>query len=65
MRDFFAGRIRNKIRYHSTALHFIENGQRQPSISTAKKIAQTLDFDWKLFFEYNKSEALVGKWHKK
>lgn len=28
----------------------IENGQRKPSVSTAKKIAAVLGFDWTLFF---------------
>jgi len=30
---------------------FIEKGQRSPSPKTAQKIAETLGFDWKLFFE--------------
>lgn len=29
----------------------IENGKRDPSVSTAKKIANALGFDWRLFFE--------------
>lgn len=28
----------------------IENGYRQPSVTMAKKIAHTMDFDWTLFF---------------
>lgn len=28
----------------------IENGERRPSVETAKKIAAVLGFDWVLFF---------------
>lgn len=28
----------------------IEQGQRAPSVGTAKKIAQALDFEWTIFF---------------
>lgn len=30
---------------------YIENGERRPSVDTAKKIAKILDFDWTKFFE--------------
>lgn len=33
----------------------IENGRRGLSVSTAKKIAKVLKFDWKLFFEQKRS----------
>lgn len=29
----------------------IENGERKPSVSVAKRIGATLGFDWTLFFE--------------
>ena len=29
----------------------IENGERRPSVETAKKIAAVLGFDWTLFYE--------------
>jgi putative transcriptional regulator len=29
----------------------IENGERTPSVGTAKKIAEILDIDWTLFFD--------------
>lgn len=29
---------------------FIENGERRPSVETAKKIAAVLGFDWTRFF---------------
>ena len=29
----------------------IENAERKPSVSTAKKIAEVLSFDWTKFFE--------------
>ncbi|PFL68861.1 helix-turn-helix transcriptional regulator [Bacillus anthracis] len=29
----------------------IENGERNPSVSVAKKIAVVLNFDWTIFFE--------------
>lgn len=28
----------------------IENGNRQPSVPTAKKIAAVLEFEWSMFF---------------
>lgn len=31
--------------------NLIENGERRPSVETAKKIAQVLGFDWTRFFE--------------
>jgi putative transcriptional regulator len=31
----------------------IESGNRDPSVQTAKKIAQGLGFEWKIFFEEN------------
>ncbi|MCL2574890.1 MAG: helix-turn-helix transcriptional regulator [Defluviitaleaceae bacterium] len=39
----------------------IEKGCKNPSPKTAQKIAETLGFDWKLFFEDDKSEVLAGK----
>lgn len=29
----------------------IENGERRPSVKTAKKIARVLDFDWTLMYQ--------------
>ena len=29
----------------------IENGERNPHVETAKKIAKALDFDWQKFYE--------------
>lgn len=29
----------------------IENGERQPSVTTAKKIANVLEFEWTKFFD--------------
>lgn len=40
-----------KIGITSQFYNFIENGKRRPSIETAKKIAEILNFDWTLFFE--------------
>lgn len=34
-----------------TMLTEIENGNANPSVETAKKIAKTLDFDWTLFYK--------------
>ena len=33
-----------------TTITKIENGTAKPSVKTAQKIAQVLDFDWTLFF---------------
>ena len=33
-----------------SAYFYIENGERRPSVETAKKIAAVLGFDWVLFF---------------
>ena len=35
----------------------IENGERAPSVSTAKKIAEVLDFDWTMFFSDQQDTA--------
>lgn len=35
----------------------IENGNRDPSVEVAKKIAQALDFSWTFFFEDQGNEA--------
>ena len=32
-------------------IYMIEKGERTPSVTTAKKIATVLDFDWQLFYE--------------
>lgn len=34
----------------------IENGERMPSVETAKKISKTLGFEWTKFFEEDKQE---------
>ena len=33
-----------------TTITKIENGTAKPSVKTAQKIAQVLDFDWTIFF---------------
>jgi len=33
-----------------TTITKIENGTTRPSVKTAQKIAQVLDFDWTIFF---------------
>lgn len=37
-----------------TAYCNIENGKRDPSVRTAKKIAKVLGFDWTMFFNESK-----------
>lgn len=37
----------------------IENGERTPSVSTAKKIAKILDFEWTLFFEERRNKTFL------
>ncbi|MEH7223898.1 helix-turn-helix transcriptional regulator [Bacillus sp. JJ1566] len=39
----------------------IENGERTPSVSTAKKVAKILDVDWTLFFEDRGNKTLPKK----
>lgn len=34
--------------------HFIETGEKNPSVNTARAIARALGFDWVLFFPENK-----------
>ena len=36
--------------------NFIENGDRRPSVETAKKIADVLGFPWTRFFEEQKGK---------
>lgn len=40
---------------------YIENGQRNPSVETAKKIAKVLDFLWTNFFDLNTNKTLSFK----
>lgn len=35
----------------------IESGNRTPSVSIAKRIAEILDFDWTLFYEDSEREG--------
>lgn len=35
----------------------IENGDRAPSVPVAKKIAETLGFDWTLFYDTPNAES--------
>ncbi|HSH25568.1 MAG TPA: helix-turn-helix transcriptional regulator [Massilibacterium sp.] len=35
----------------------IEQGNRNPSVSVAKRIASTLDFDWTIFFDNRCNES--------
>lgn len=37
----------------------IENGDRNPSVDVAKKIAKVLKFDWIIFFDYQRNELLL------
>lgn len=36
----------------------IENGERTPSVGIAKKIAEILDVEWTLFFDYESNKTL-------
>lgn len=38
-------------------LSMIENGNRQPSVATAQKIAKVLGFDWTEFFDRKEEPA--------
>lgn len=40
-----------------TTYAMIEQGERDPSVSTAKKIAQTLNFKWTIFFDDSVRES--------
>jgi len=39
----------------------IENNERTPSVTVAKKIAIELDFDWTIFFDNNSNKATLYK----
>jgi len=39
--------------------NFIENGDRRPSVETAKKIADVLGFPWTRFFEEQEGEEEI------
>lgn len=43
--------VADKINVSRQYYGMIENGERDPSVSTAKKIANTLEFDWTIFFD--------------
>lgn len=38
----------------------IENGQRMPSVESAKKLGKALEFDWSELFEENEKEPPKG-----
>lgn len=35
----------------------IENGNRQPSVKVAKRIAKVLDFNWTIFYENDSNDS--------
>ena len=41
----------------------IESGNRKPSVTVAKSIANTLGFDWTLFFNEKSNETLLPRTH--
>jgi transcriptional regulator with XRE-family HTH domain len=42
-----------------TTYAMIETGNRNPSVSVAKRIAKTLGFDWTLFFDNKLHEMCI------
>jgi Predicted transcriptional regulators len=49
--------VANKCEIKQPTYFYIENGERNPSVNVAKKIAAVLDFDWTLFFA---DEVITG-----
>lgn len=45
-----------KIKKTQACYSYIENGQRNPTVELAQKIADVLDFDWTLFFPKKKKK---------
>ena len=45
-----------KINKTQACYSYIENGNRNPSVELAQKIADVLDFDWTLFFPKKKKK---------
>ncbi|PTQ56097.1 MAG: hypothetical protein BSOLF_0839 [Candidatus Carbobacillus altaicus] len=48
--------VAKKIQINRSFYTQIENGVRNPSVDTAKKIADVLSFNWTLFFEASSHE---------
>jgi len=46
-------KIANLCNITQQAYSAIENGYRNPSVEIAKKIAEILEFDWRLFYSDN------------
>jgi putative transcriptional regulator len=55
--EIVAKKAEIKRQYYS----MIENGNRNPSVEVAKRIADTLNFDWTLFFEQKGNELLLDE----
>lgn len=66
MREWLAGKrikmgmtqknVSDMVKISQPSYHNIEKGNRRPSVETAKKIAEVLDFDWTRFYEDGRNE---------
>ncbi|MBI4855820.1 MAG: helix-turn-helix transcriptional regulator [Acetobacterium woodii] len=48
-----------KVRVSREYISMIENGNRNPSVEVAKRIANALGFEWEYFFNENSNETLL------
>lgn len=53
--------VANQVKISRQYYGMIENGERDPSVSTAKKIGSLLNFDWTIFFESDGYKKLQNK----
>lgn len=54
------GCVAEKIGITRVSYSRIENGERNPSVETAKKIADVLGFDWTQFYEDEETQHKAG-----
>ena len=50
-KNFTMAKVANEAKISESYYSMIENGNRGVSVTTAKKIAEVLDFDWTRFYE--------------
>jgi putative transcriptional regulator len=57
-KNFTHENIAKKIGITRQYYGMIENGERTPSVTIARKIGDVLEFDWTLFFEHDSNLRL-------
>lgn len=50
--------VADRIKISRQFYGFIENGERDPSVATAKKLGNLFEFDWTIFFDNKSNKTL-------